>query len=53
MFVMVLMLAVVFVVLVVLVLLAGELLPGAAGGELPSGLLGGVNSGKKKSPCRR
>lgn len=35
------------------VVLAGELLPGAAGGGWPAGWLGGVNSGKKKSPCRR
>lgn len=35
------------------VVLAGELLPGAAGGGRPAGWWGGVNSGKKKSPCRR
>ena len=33
--------------------LAGELLPGAADGGRPAGWWGGVNSGKKKSPCRR
>lgn len=35
------------------VVLAGELLPGAADGGRPAGWWGGVNSGKKKSPCRR
>ena len=35
------------------VVLAGELLPGAAGGGRPAGWRGSVNSGKKKSPCRR
>ena len=33
---------------------AGELLPGAAGGGRPAGWwAAGVDSGKKKSPCRR
>lgn len=32
---------------------AGELLPGAAGGGRSAGWWCGVNSGKKKSPCRR
>lgn len=35
------------------VVLAGDLLPGAAGGGRPAGWWGGVNSGEKKSPCRR
>ena len=35
------------------VVLAGDLLPGAAAGGRPAGWWGGVNSGKKKSPCRR
>lgn len=36
------------------VVLAGDLLPGAAGGGRPAGwLAAGVDSGKKKSPCRR
>lgn len=35
------------------VVLAGELLPGAAGGWRSAGWWCGVNSGKKKSPCRR
>lgn len=35
------------------VVLAGELLPGAAGGGRPAGWWAGVNSWKKKSPCRR
>ena len=35
------------------VVLAGDLLPGAAGGGWPAGWWCGVNSGKKKSPCRR
>lgn len=35
------------------VVLAGELLPGAACGGRPAGWWCGVNSGKKKSPCRR
>ncbi|WP_302370771.1 hypothetical protein [uncultured Gemmiger sp.] len=36
------------------VVLAGDLLPGAAGGGRPAGWwAAGVDSGKKKSPCRR
>lgn len=35
------------------VVLAGELLPGAAGSGRPAGWWAGVDSGKKKSPCRR
>lgn len=35
------------------VVLVGELLPGAAGGGRSAGWWAGVDSGKKKSPCRR